>query len=141
MVQEAVQNGRSAGLLNNEGFRPAKQTRLFNKAIVGPLAKKLCSELTATKNRAPIQLHKHEWTVVALARELEIPRSTLHSWKQRGWLSARRQLPGYRGQLIYWANDRELERLRRLRKTEWNVGDPPLPEELTTPITEESIDS
>lgn len=130
----------NANTLNNEGFRPTKQTKLFNKAIVGRLAKRHCRELTADRNR-PVEVHEHEWTVVALSHELDIPRSTLHSWKQRGWLRAHRQLPGYRGQLIYWANDRELERLRKLRKTVWNVGDPPLPEELTTPITREDSNS
>ena len=126
-----------AAELNKEGFRPSKQTNVFNKAIVGRLAKNLCSELTVTRDRVPTALQEHEWTVIRLARELNIPRSTLHSWKQRGWLRAHRQLPGYRGQLIYWADDRELERLRQLRQAEWNFGDPPLPKDLTTPITKQ----
>ena len=124
--------------LNSEGFHPAKQTKLFNKAIVSRFAKKYCNELTTTKNCAPIQLSEHEWTIVGLSEELGIPRSTLHSWKQRGWLRAHRQLPGYHGQIIYWASDQELKRLLQLRKTDWNFGDPPLPKELTMPITKES---
>jgi lambda repressor-like predicted transcriptional regulator len=121
--------------LNQEGFRPSKQTNLFNQAIVGRLAKNFCRELTETRDRAPTELQTHEWTVIGLARELGIPRSTLHSWKQRGWLRAHRQLPGYRGQLIYWADAGELGRLRQLRQAKWNFGDPPLPKTLTTPIT------
>jgi DNA-binding transcriptional MerR regulator len=138
---ELKRAGRSyaeiAAELNKEGFRPSKQTNLFNKAIAGRLAKNLCGELTLTRDRVPTALQKHEWTVIGLARELNIPRSTLHSWKQRGWLRVNRQLPGYRGQLIYWADDRELERLRQLRQAEWNYGDPPLPKDLTTPITKQ----
>ena len=124
-----------AAELNREGFRPSKQTNRFNQAIVGRFAKNFCRELTVARDRAPIALEAHEWTVTGLAQELNIPRSTLHAWKQRGWLRAHRQLPGYRGQLIYWANVQELERLRQLRQTKWSFGDPPLPKHLTTPIT------
>jgi hypothetical protein len=127
--------------LNREGFRPSKQTNLFNQAIVGRFTKNFCRELTVTRDREPTGLQAHEWTVIGLAQELNIPRSTLHSWKQRGWLRAHRQLPGYRGQLIYWADTRELERLRQLRQAEWNFGDPPLPKDLTTPITKQSSES
>lgn len=127
--------------LNQEGFRPSKQTNLFNKAIVGRLAKNFCRELTETRDRAPTKLQTHEWTVIGLARELGIPRSTLHSWKQRGWLRAHRQLPGLRGQLIYWADAGELGRLRQLRQAKWNFGDPPLPKALTTPITQPATES
>jgi len=138
-LAELKRSGRSyaeiAVELNKEGFRPSKQTNLFNKSIVGRLTKNFCGELTGTRRREPTALQDHEWTVIGLSRELNIPRTTLHSWKQRGWMRAHRQLPGYRGQLIYWADVRELERLRQLRQAEWNFGAPPLPKELITPIT------
>lgn len=130
-----------ADKLNQEGFRPSKQTNLFNQAIVGRLAKNICRELTEKRDRTPTELQTDEWTVVGLSQELNIPRSTLHSWKQRGWLHAHRQLPGHRGQLIYWADDRELERLRQLRQAKWNFGDPPLPKDLITPITKQGSES
>jgi DNA-binding transcriptional MerR regulator len=142
---ELKRAGRSyaeiATKLNQEGFRPSKQTNLFNQAIVGRFAKNFCRELTVTRDRGPTELQAHEWTVLGLSQELGIPRSTLHAWKQRGWLRAHRRLPGYRGQLIYWADIRELERLRQLRQAKWNFGDPPLPTVLTTPITESAGES
>lgn len=130
-----------AHALNAEGFRPTKQTDRFNKSIVGRLAKKFRVDAGSTRKLAPIVLMQHEWTVGGLSTELQIPRSTLQSWKQRGWLHVARQLPGYKGQLIYWADGRELMRLRRLRQTKWNYGDPPLPSELTTPHTEDQANS
>jgi DNA invertase Pin-like site-specific DNA recombinase len=120
--------------LNEEGFQPANQTKRFNQAIVGRLAKKFCADLTSTGNRAAVQCEQNEWTVAALSKELSIPRTTLQTWKNRGWLHVIRRLPGIRGQIIYWADDRELDRLRRLRRTKWHFGDPPLPEYLTTPL-------
>jgi len=130
-----------ASVLNKEGFHPTKQTDRFNKSIVGRLAKKFRVETGATRQLVPIQLKPREWTVKALSTKLQIPQTTLHSWKQRGWLHVARQLPGYRGQLIYWADETELIRLGQLRQTKWSYGDPPLPSELTTPKFKEQANS
>lgn len=127
-----------ATCLNEEGFQPANQASRFNQAIVGRLAKKFCIELTGADNRAPTPCKENEWTIAALSEELDIPRTTLQTWKDRGWLHVLRRLPGVRGQIIYWANDHELERLRRLRRTKWHFGDPPLPESLTSPLFDAS---
>lgn len=118
--------------LNLEGFRPAKQSKLFNTAIVGRLAKKLCRELTTSRN-VGLELSQNEWRVKDLSKTLGIPRSTLQTWKDRGWLHVIRQMPGRSGMNIYWADEYEIDRLRRLRKTRWHYGDPPLSKELTTP--------
>lgn len=118
--------------LNLEGFRPAKQSKLFNTAIVGRLAKKLCRELTTSRN-VGLELSQNEWSVKDLSKTLGIPRSTLQTWKDRGWLHVVRQMPGRSGMNIYWADEYEIDRLRRLRKTRWHYGDPPLSKELTTP--------
>ena len=126
--------------LNDEGFQPANQAARFDQAIVGRLAKKFCADLTSVGRRAPVQCANEEWTIVALARELCIPRTTLQTWKDRGWLCVARRLPGVRGQIIYWADDRELDRLRRLRRAKWHFGDPPLPADLTTPLRDASSD-
>ena len=126
--------------LNEEGFQPANQTKRFNQAIVGRLAKAFCADLAGTGHRAPIQCVQNEWTITALSQELGIPRTTLQTWKDRGWLHVIRQMPGIRGQIIYWADDRELDRLRRLRRTKWHFGDPPLPTHLTTPLLNASVE-
>lgn len=123
-----------AASLNDEGFRPANQAAKFNEAVAGRLAKRLCTDLTSVGRRVPVQCKNDEWTIVALAQELSIPRTTLQTWKNRGWLHVVRRLPGVRGQIIYWADHCELDRLRRLRRAKWHFGDPPLPADLTTPL-------
>lgn len=144
-IAELKASGRSyaeiATGLNDEGFQPANQAAKFNDSIVGRLAKKLCAELTSVDRRVPVECAHEEWTIVALARELNIPRTTLQTWKDRGWLHVARRLPGVRGQIIYWADDRELDRLRRLRRAKWHYGDPPLPADLTTPLRNACSDS
>jgi len=120
--------------LNQEGFRPAKQAKEFHRRIVGRLVKKLRRDRTAARKiTTHVQLEENEWYVNDLAEKLDIPRTTLLSWVKRGWVHVSRQLPGYRGRVVCWANADELDRLRRLRKTKRNFGNPPLPEELTTP--------
>lgn len=133
MKSSGMSYSEIAAKLNCEGFQPANQTKCFNKAIVGRLAKRFCRHLTTSKNVSAPNLQQHEWTLKELARTLGIPRTTLHTWTQRGWLHVSRQLPGYRGTIICWADQQEMDRLRRLRAAQWHYGDPPLPKELTMP--------
>jgi len=125
--------------LNQEGFRPAKQAKEFNKTIVGRLVKKLrCDRPAGQKTATQGQLEENEWYVNDLAENLDIPRTTLLSWAKRGWIHVSRQLPGYRGRIICWADAGELDRLRQLRKTRHQSGDPPLPKALTMPNVQPS---
>jgi hypothetical protein len=75
----------------------------------------------------------NQWPATDLAARLQMPKNTLLQWVRRGWVHAVRQLPGYRGRVIFWADDKELDRLQRLRTTGHNWWDEPVPEELTTP--------
>jgi hypothetical protein len=59
-------------------------------------------------------LDEDEWLLSGLALELGMPKITLHSWLKRGWLKARRGQKRS-GQWIVWADEEEVERLRRLR--------------------------
>ena len=80
-------------------------------------------------------LNDNEWFVTDLATRLNMPKNTFVAWMQRGWVRVVRQLPGYRGRVICWADADELDRLRRLRQTKHGWWEPPLPAELTTPKT------
>lgn len=122
-----------AGHLNQEGFRPVKQAKKFNKKIVERLVKKIRRDRPVSKTTTQVPLEENEWCVNDLAEKLAIPRTTLLSWIQRGWIHVSRRLPGYRGRIICWANASEFDRLQRLRRTKRYFGDPPLPKELTTP--------
>jgi hypothetical protein len=136
-VRELHDAGKSAGaiaaVLNLEGYRPAKRRETFNAAMVrqrlsrpgrsGPRPWALTEE-------SP--LREHEWWLSDLARELEMPQPTVHSWLRRGWIGARK-LPGIGGRWILWADADELNRLRRLRSCPRGWSDAPYPPELTAP--------
>ena len=49
-----------------------------------------------------------------LARKLGMPFVTLYNWHKRGWVSGR-QIGGYQGQWILWADRDEVDRLKSLR--------------------------
>ena len=63
-----------------------------------------------------------------------MPKNTLLEWIERGGVHVVRYLPGYRGRVICWADEQEMDRLQRLRTTGHNWWDEPLPDELTTPM-------
>jgi DNA invertase Pin-like site-specific DNA recombinase len=122
-----------AACLNAEGFRPAKRRETFNSVMVRQmLSRRFRSgpRPRALTNSSP--LGDHEWWLTDLARELDMPVPTVHSWLRRGWISARK-LPGAGGRWILWADGQELARLRRLRASPKGWSDQPYPLELTTP--------
>ena len=59
-------------------------------------------------------LGPHEWRVRDLARELKMPAKTMRHWYHRGWVLGRMSAETT-GCWILWADEAELERLRRLR--------------------------
>ena len=120
--------------LNQEGFRPAKRAEKFDNDMVSRLVRKLEQKGPGERVLAPRKsLNPNEWLVIDLAEELGIARNTLFNWINRGWVHVVRQSPGYHGRVICWANQGELDRLRRLRQTNHGWWGPPLPSELTTP--------
>jgi hypothetical protein len=134
LQEQGMSYAEIAGHLNREGFRPTKQTQEFDKSIVGRLVKKLRRKETAARTIASsIPLGENEWFVNGLAETLAMPRTTLESWVQYGWIRVSRKLPGYHGRIILSADASELDRLRRLRQIKHYSGDPPLPNDLTTP--------
>ncbi len=127
-------SGQIAEQLNLEGLRPPKRRETFNRAMVRQLLSR--GGRTGPRPRAltaESPLQQHEWWLSDLARELNIPQPTIHSWLRRGWISARK-LPGALGRWILWADPAELARLRRLRACPRGWSDEPYPAELTTPV-------
>ena len=123
-----------ADTLNNEGFHPAQQAEQFDKDIVNRLFRKLCPQRPVTKQLADQSLlGANEWFVLGLAERLKIPKNTLQQWIHRGWVHVVRQLPGYRGRMVCWADSDEVTRLSRLRETDHSWWNPPLPSPLITP--------
>jgi hypothetical protein len=67
-----------------------------------------------------------------VARQLNIPVATLHKWKRVGWVRWRKvAVTG--GRVAIWADEDELERLRRLHAYKRQWPEPHYPKMLTTP--------
>ena len=120
--------------LNREGFRPTKQAQRFQSDLVSGVMRRHYKVSSGPRSRVPAGLLKeNEWLVIGLAQELEMPKNTLIAWIRQGWVRVVRQLPGYRGRIICWADADDLDRLRQLQQTKRGWWDPPLPPDLITP--------
>jgi DNA invertase Pin-like site-specific DNA recombinase len=115
-----------AGCLNAEGFRPPKRVERFTGGMVSGFLERRCGK------GACGLLRRGEWLLGELARHLGVPAVTLHSWRKRGWVRARKlAVPG--GLWAIWATGAERRRLGRLRRYQQVKSNQPIPEELTTP--------
>lgn len=106
-----------AGVLNTEGWRPAKRRATFNGAMVGNCLRRLgVGDRSCQARPVPAERLAGEWLLEELARELDRPLSTLYRWLYRGQLQGRKvDHHGHPRWLITAAAD-ELARLRALRQ-------------------------
>jgi len=111
---------RIAEQLNAECFRPPKRRVTFNAGMVRSI---FYRRNRATARPAPYDLKAGEWWFGDLAHALQLPHPTLYGWMRRGWVNARRLEIG-QGRWILWADEQELDRLRRLRSCpkSWHCG-------------------
>ena len=101
--------------LNGEGFHtPYGVDRFRRHSVWTFLRRQGLAERGTTTRVNPKGLPRHEWRLSDLAGELEVPVATLRSWRSRGWVTSRKSAESD-GAWILWADDREIERLRRLR--------------------------
>jgi DNA invertase Pin-like site-specific DNA recombinase len=136
-VVELHGQGRTAGeiaaVLNGEGYRPLHGKERFNKQMIYDFLRRIGLSGLNRGSRLSVEvLGPDEWGVSALARQLGMPADTLGHWCARGWVG-HRKLPGRRGCLVLWADEAELDRLRRLRAFRPNRYPPVYPAELTAP--------
>jgi DNA invertase Pin-like site-specific DNA recombinase len=125
--------GEIARRLNCEGFHPPHGPAQFTRSIVKQFLVRRGLLGPGTGRRiSPRDLSRHEWRLGDLARELEMAVNTLRNWHDRGWVLGRRSAE-IGGAWILWADEEELERLRRLRSWRPVGSDERRPPELTTP--------
>ncbi len=127
--QENRTSAQIATTLNAEGWHPPKRRATFNAGMVRSI---FCRRNRATARPAPCTLEPGEWWFGDLAHELALPHSTLYSWMRRGWINAKR-LPIGQGRWVLWADDEELDRLRRLRSCPKTWHNAPQAAELIRP--------
>jgi hypothetical protein len=118
-----------ATILNAEHWRPPKRRDTFNAGMV--------RSIFSRRNRpparpAPCALEPGEWWFGDLAHALQLPHPTLYTWVRRGWVNAK-QLQAAQGRWIIWADEEELNRLRRLRACPKSWHNQPQAAELTRP--------
>jgi DNA invertase Pin-like site-specific DNA recombinase len=119
--------------LNQEGFHPPKGPHQFTGYQVDQfLARQGLLGSRAPQRIKPDELQRHEWRLGDLARELGMAINTLRGWYHRGWVLGRKSA-ATQGAWILWADDKELERLGRLRAWRPDGYGQPRPSELTTP--------
>ena len=139
--QDGLSFEQVAEYLNDEGFYPPKRTDRFS----GEMLTRLLSRqgLHRPRPRAMAEsgvLEAHEYWLSDLARELNIPRTTLYKWQRFGWVHSRKVTEAL-GRLALWADDEERDRLRQLRLFNRQWPNPRYPVRLTTPKTREVGDN
>jgi len=131
-VSELAGEGFSAGeiaeRLNTEGYRPPRCSATFRAAAVRKLRGRLGMGGKPPAHKPSEELGAHEWWLADLARAVGMPKATLYSWIQRGWVDCRKS---GRGRWIVRADPVETERLRELHhrpdgyyaRQKWMHGD------------------
>jgi DNA-binding transcriptional MerR regulator len=136
-IPDLRQTGQSvaqiAECLNQEGFAPPKRTTRFTAQMITRL---LTQHYRQSPRRAAMgqitALGPQEYWLTEVARQLNIPVATLHKWKRVGWIRSRKvAVTG--GRVAIWADEDELERLRRLHAYKRQWPEPHYPRALTTP--------
>jgi DNA invertase Pin-like site-specific DNA recombinase len=106
-------SGGITACLAQEGFHSPKYARPFSRQSVIELMKRL--GLHSTRRRQRPVLNEHEWWLSDLQEVLGCSVATLHIWRKKSWIQARRHDYGRRW--VAWADEAELERL----KQRWQV--------------------
>ena len=109
LAQAGLGSGQITSCLAEEGFESPKYARPFSRQSVVEIMKRLGLHQTLRRQR-PI-LKAHEWWLSDLQSELGCSNSTLHLWRKRGWMQARRYENGRRW--VAWADEAELQRLKQ----------------------------
>jgi len=130
---EGCSCGKIAEHLNQEGFYPPKRTDHFT----GQMIVRLLGDRRPARHRPramtdPTLLEKHEHWLTDLARRMNIPVATMHKWQRLGWVHSRKiDIAG--GRWAIWADNGEIDRMRRIRRYKRTWPEPRYPAELTTP--------
>ena len=119
-VRELASRGLDSTLiakrLDAEGYRSPKLVEGFGHQGVQKLMRRLglCQR---EERQQPLEglLGEHEWWLGELAGRIQMPKQTLYTWVRRGWVSSR-QLQDHARRWVVWADEAELERLRRLHE-------------------------
>lgn len=105
-----------ADALNQEGFKPPKRQKIFNKGMIHTLLS--CAGINSNKKTRSQQVKRrqNEWTFRELSKMTNVPEPTLYRWMQKEILTVRRVTEtSHNGIWLITADDKEIKRLTTLR--------------------------
>lgn len=106
-----------AGILNEEGWRPAKRRNTFNNYMVQNLLSRRGLRGSDKKRTSDnIEKKKDEWTLYGFAQKLGMPQATVYAWIRKEKLEARQTWIGRRCFWLIKADKAEISRIQTLRK-------------------------
>lgn len=117
-----------ANKLQEEGFRSPRHSKPISASMIGKI---LNDDPASQKQLTSPGLSEHQWRTSDLATAIGITPKKLKDWGTRGWLHVD-QRPFGRA-WVFWADAKELERLRQLSASQGRKGCPAPPESLRTP--------
>jgi hypothetical protein len=109
LAQAGYSTMQITACLAREGCRSPKQAKPFSRQSVVELMQRLAVHHPRSRRRLP--LRQHEWWLSDLARAVGVSHSTLHRWRQCGWLQARWHPHSKRW--VAWADEAELQHLKQ----------------------------
>jgi DNA invertase Pin-like site-specific DNA recombinase len=101
--------------LNEEGWRPPKQTTFRADMVRSLLARQRIMDPNRRPKKGSQRLRQHEWRLPDLAAKLQMPPISLYVWLRRGWVSGRQLEDEPHRPWVIRADAQELSRLRALR--------------------------
>lgn len=142
-VAELRREGREyaeiAGILNAEGWRPAKRRDTFNAKMVYHFLIKSGAETPKYRRpRLRIERLENEWTIRELAEKIGMPQPTLYTWVQKGRLPCRNLGGGSKRAVLVRADPEMIEALKAIRATPppWRRMPPRIAENTSTSAAE-----
>ena len=109
LAQAGYNTAQITACLARQGCRSPKQAKPFSRPSVVELMQRFAVHHPRRRRRRP--LRTHEWWLSDLARAVGVSHSTLHRWRQCGWLQARGHAHSKRW--VAWAAEAELQRLQQ----------------------------
>jgi len=104
-----------AVILNEEGWKTAKQKDYFTSQIVSALLASNGKKSKIKSRSNKVVRADNEWTIQELSRETDISVATLFAWMKAGKLIARKAEASHGGIWLITANEEELKQLKTLR--------------------------
>lgn len=113
LAGEGLKAREIAERLNAEGYRPPKRRESFGAQGIGDLMHRLGLTRKKSHSKERADLGEEEWWLPELALAIGMPGVTLYHWVRRGWVNARQREDR---RWVVWADEAEVERLRRLHR-------------------------